>query len=380
MLRFSFRLLLGALVAVQTFAPAMAEGWVIADDSCGCAMEVVCCEPIVVECEDCLNCEGTVVEESVAENHDVIVDSCGCEAVDVEATTTDATITEDNKPAPAETKKPEATTTPAPAAATTDKLPPAPIAVPTEPAKTTETELFPGPAVTTPAAQPLVTESPATTTPAIETPAAKPSADTGGLFDEPVTPVAEPDDTSIPFADPPAATTESTPAEVEVTETEGTEGLFVEPSQDSSQEESVKVDAEETVTEETVPEQPASDPLDDLFSPAESTDEPAPKQDETKEEKPAESETFDPFSHNELPTLEIVLADAELRSWSDRQTVEHCQAKLISVTTEGIFVTKASGEMLEINFTDLSDADLNFVRNQVLAQRDLLAPTQLAAH
>jgi hypothetical protein len=43
-------------------------------------------------------------------------------------------------------------------------------------------------------------------------------------------------------------------------------------------------------------------------------------------------------------------------------------------------VTKASGEMLEINFTDLSDDDLNFVRNQVLAQRDLLAPTQIAAH
>lgn len=371
MLRFSFRLLLGALVAVQTFAPAMAEGWVIADDSCSCAMEVVCCEPIVVECEDCQDCEGTFVEE----NHDAIVDSCGCQAMDVETTTTDATITEDNKSAPAETKKPEATTTPAPAAATTDKLPPAPIAVPTEPSTTTETELFPGPAVTTPAAQPPVTESPATTTPAIETPAAKPSADTGGLFDEPVTPVAEPDDSSIPFADPPAATTESTPAEVEVTETEGMEGLFVEPSQDSSQEESVKVDAEETVTE-----QPASDPLDDLFNPADSTDEPAPKQDETKEEKPAESDVFDPFGHNELPSLEIVLADAGLRSWSNRDSVEHCRAKLISVTTEGIFVTKASGEMLEINFTALSDDDLIFVRNQVLAQRDLLAPTQLAAH
>ena len=380
MLRFSFRLLLGALVASQTVAPALADGWVIADDSCGCEMEIPCCEPIAIECEDCLECEGTVVEESVEENHDVIVDSCGCEAMEVEATTTDATITEDSEPAPAETKKPAATTTPAPAAATTDNLPPAPIAVPAEPAKTTETELFPGPAATTPAAQPPVTESPAATTPAVVTPTPKPATGTGGLFDEPVTPVAEPDDTSIPFADPPAATTESTPAEVEVTETEGTEELFVEPSQDSSQDESVEFDAEETVTEETVPEQPASDPLDDLFSPADSTDEPAPKQDETKEEKPAESETFDPFSHNELPTLEIVLADAELRSWSDRQAVEHCQAKLVSVTTEGIFVTKASGEMLEINFTDLSDDDLNFVRNQVLAQRDLLAPTQLAAH
>lgn len=371
MLRFSFRLLLGALVALQTVAPAMADGWMIADDSCGCAMEVVCCEPVAIECEDCQECEGTVVEETVEENHDVIVDSCGCEAMEVEATTTDK-----SEPVPAETKKPAATTTPAPAAATTDKLPPAPIAVPAEPAKTTETDLFPGPAVTTPAAQPPVTESPATTTPADVTPTPKPTTGTDGLFDEPVTPVAEPDDTSIPFADPPAATTESTSAEVEVTETEGTEELFVEPSQDSSQDESVELDAEETVTE-----QPASDPLDDLFSPAKSTDEPAPKQeDETKEEKPAESETFDPFSHNELPTLEIVLADAELRSWSDRQAVEHCQAKLVSVTTEGIFVTKASGEMLELSFAELSDSDLNFVHNQVLAQRDLLAPTQLAAH
>ncbi len=286
---------------------------------------------------------------------------------------TEAITTDEDKPVPADTRKPEATATPS-TVETTDKLPPAPIAVPADPTKTTDAQIFPGPAATP------TTEPPAASAPTTEPPASKPRTSPEVLFDEPVTPVAQPNDVSIPLADPPVpATNESTPS-VEVTGTEETEGLFVEPSQAPLPDSSVEVEAEETVTEEAEPEQPAADPLDDLFGPSSPDDESAPKQDETLEEQPAEAETFDPFSRNELPALEIVFADTALRSWSNRQAIEHCQAKLVSVTTEGVFVVQASGELVEIGFAELSDADLNFVRNQILAQRDLLAPTQLAAH
>lgn len=351
MIRVLARLVLGVLVVLQSAAPALASDGVVVDDSCGCALECGCCEPIVMEmeCEACGECASEVVAS----------EDCGCSSMEHAEPTTEKAA----EPVPAETKKPESTQvekptealppaeTPAPTLEKTEtELPPAPIAVPTEtaPAASSTDELFPGPATTPPADVPAAQ------------PQAEPKTNTDGLFDEPAATVEEP-----------APEVEETEAEVtETEEAQTTEDLFVEPSQPAVEE--TKETESETIETETEDSATESDPLDDLFGPSTPAEEPAPK-----EEKQEEAESNDPFSWNEAPALEM--GPSMSRTWTDNEADIHCEARLVRMTTTSVFLSQESGELVELEFAELSDTDLNFVREQIRAQRALLAPTHLAA-
>jgi hypothetical protein len=204
--------------------------------------------------------------------------------------------------------------------------------------ETSSTEgLFPGPAVTPPAEIP-------TSKPQSET---DPSTDT--LFEEPAAPVA------VPEAD-----------------TKVTDDSFVEPTQPAAD------DTETPANEPTETEEPAaeSNPLDNLFGPSTPAEEPAPPKEESDE-----PENTDPFGQLELPTLEVTasLAGSMPRPWTDLGTNFRCEARLVRMTSAGVFLEKASGELVELSFAELSDADLHFVREQVRAERAMLAPAHVAA-
>ncbi len=340
------RSFLGMLVVLQAVQPALASDWMIASDSCGCELEYSCCEPWVVESEPC-GCE--------METHPS--DVCGGE-------TSQPASDKTAEPVPAETQKPETFATP-PAETPvptleepTTELPPAPIAVPQTPAMQTPAmqtpatelnteesnfeELFPGPA---PEQQRVTPDS---------------------LFDEPAAETEPAETAPAPFAETPADETTSA-------ETPTTEDMFAEPSQEAAE------STETPVTEEAVPEseteEPAteSNPLDDLFSsPAVETEhepqtEPQP---ETESEETEELQYDDPFGQ------------LEFRDWSDRAENISYHARLVRLSTEGVFLAQSSGEIIAVPFSQLSDADLGFVREQVRAQRALLAraSTELAAN
>lgn len=363
MVRLFARLLLGVLVVLQSVGPALANDWMLVENSCGCAVVYACCESVTLEFEACSDCVTEVVSS----------EACGCSGTQH----TEPTMEKACESVPAETKKPESmetekptealppTETPVPTLQESDtELPAAQIPVPSDPAPATSStnELFPGPAVTPPA----------------EEPATKPQRDTEGLFDEPAAPVAEP-----------RADAEVT--ETEEKETQTTEDLFVEPSQPTADEtEETEAPTTETETPEAETKEPAaeteepaaeSNPLDELFGPSTPVEDPAPQKEESQEEESVESESIDPFGRQELPTLDVApsLANSASRSWSDFRANFRCEARLVRVTTAGVFLAKESGERVEIAFAELSDADLNFVREQVRAQRALLAPALLAA-
>jgi hypothetical protein len=390
MLRSIGRLLLSLSMVLQTIKPALA---------CPCQnVEVVAVEPAC----------GCEVETSVetgcgCEAAEVIADSCetcGEEVVSCDECGTEAQADEEKsaEPQPAETKKTETEETavtpqpvlpPSTNETTSEDLGPAPINVPnapavgtaTEPATaptTTTNEVFPGPAATDPVTPP--TSTPADTTPTTE-PTPPSRINTEGLFDEPA---AKPAD--------------STPTEDTESTTTTTEELFVEPSQpapsDSNEStEEATTESAETESEETAEETPASNPLDELFSPSTPAAEPAPEAapaDETETDTEAEStegeetekpasDPFDPFSQNELPVelrLPGGLASQDFRGWSDRANNFQVNARLVRMSAEGVFLADEAGEYVAMSFSQLSDADLSFIREQVRAQRVVLAQRQ----
>ena len=376
MIRLFGRSLLSLLVVLQAVQPALACNCeVMIDDSCGCAMECASCEPVVIESQACDACGATVGSSS-----------CDCEAQTSETSTEpDAATEKPPKPQAAETNKPETfappaeekptEVTPAPALETpTTVLPAPPINVPSEPATTpSTTEVFPGPAPV---------ESTPARDPAVDTP-----TDSGGLFDEPAS-VAAPTDLAPPAATIPAV--EDTTQETSVTD-----DLFVEPSQPASEPDSSEPAPVEEVTEtetETIEsestEEPATetDPLDELFGPSTPSTEPEPETKPEAEDTEKAVDPFDPFSQQELPSELRApggLASGEFRIWSNRAANFSCDARLVRLTTGGVFLTQPSGEFVAMSFSQLSDADISFVRAQVRAKRTVLArataATQFAA-
>jgi hypothetical protein len=350
MLPFLSRGCLGALMVLQTVQPAMAWYGHVIEGPCCCEVEWDCCYgDFLIERASC-GCEG----EQVA------VNECGCGSEPSEPALNELP----EQPEPAQSNKPEAsaTETPQPALDPREELPPAPINVPTtSTAETDSDELFPGPAAETPS--PAGTE-PTPSTPVQSAPAdgappttpatgyeSLPSDGAGALFDEPAA------ETQPPPAAEPAATTPAPAAEDEV---------FGETSQpaDVSPAENPVVE-EETIEEESTEiegseaestEQPAADPLDDLFGPSSSLDKP----DQT---------------HEVAARLETAggLAIIESRQWSSRNGDFQCHGRLVRMTANGVFVIQPNGELMAIAFAQLSDADLAFVRGQLQTQRDLLA-------
>jgi hypothetical protein len=358
MLRIFSRACLGTLMVFQTLQAAFAWNWYVIDEPCCAEVQWDCCEMVVVESESC-GCEAEAV----------VIDDCGCGADVKEAEASD----EPAKPTPAETNKLETSTeTEQPSLDTEEELPPAPINVPSEPAAEPSTgDLFPGPVTeTTPPAE--VTPPPSTpaestpaevlppSTPAAE-PATQPNTTTEGLFEEPAAAEPAPAETEPePTTTQPDPSAEAPPVVTESPETSA-DDLFGEPSQpaDESTNDRPAVEeesAEEESTESESPEEPASDPLDDLFGPSSATDGPELDQEE-----------FAPLH------AAGGLASSEFRTWSDRSNDFQCEGRLVRMTTAGVFVAQSNGESVAIAFSQLSDADLGFVRTQLQAQRTLLA-------
>jgi hypothetical protein len=364
MIRTFGRSFLGIAVVLQAVQPALACPCAIVHDSCGCAAGCESCEPVVLENQPCGACGA-----------EIDTPSCGCEAEPTEQKTED----EAPKSLPAKTNKPKTfdpsaeksveevippSETPVPTLDTpVQGLAPAPINVPslTEPAPATE-EIFPGPA---PIEDAPVEESPATS-----------GTNTEGLFDEPA-PIAEPSKSQSEAENSPTSDTMTEDSAVPA-------DLFVEPSR-PAEDTTESSDAETQSDSNQTP--PAEDPLDDLFAPPSPATDPAVEP-ESKPDQPDGEETdrYDPFSQQELPTELRVpggLASHEFRNWSNRTASFHCDARLVRLTTDGVFLAEPSGGWVAMSFSQLSDADLSFVRAQIRAQRMVLAnsnpATQIAS-
>jgi hypothetical protein len=195
------------------------------------------------------------------------------------------------------------------------------------------------------------------TTPATE-PESQPSDNAGGLFDEPAA--------ESPPAAPPATETETPATETESDEASSVDDVFGEPAPSAEEptgdtpaveEESIEVESTEAeAAEGESTEKPAADPLDDLFGPSSAI----------------ERSKFD--THVAAPLHAAGgLASGEFRQWSNRSTEMQYQGRLIRMTAEGVFVAQPDGEVVAVAFSQLSDADLAFVRGQVQAKRALLA-------
>ena len=353
----------GVLFLLQTFQPVMAWDWYVAEEPCYCEVDWDCCESDVV-------IEDAVIESETCgcESAPVVFDECGCGSEAVDTVTSEPA----KQPEPAQSNKPQAQSepkveTPQPVLDTEDHLPPAPINVPTTPPATEPEgdELFPRPATepaeTEPEAatptHPVPTDVVPPTTPT-EVPKT-PADDAGSLFDEPAvesTPAPEPA-VSQPA---PAAADTSSPSAPPVGDIFGESAPSTTDS--SASESAVEEKVDEKVSNETKTpddkdaEQPTSDPLDDLFGPSSAIEQPA-------------------INHHVIASMPAAsrIASGEFRQWSSRNNDFHCQGQLIRVATEGVFIAQPNGDLVAIAYSQLSDADLAFVRSHVQAQRALLA-------
>ncbi|WP_168205160.1 SHD1 domain-containing protein [Bythopirellula goksoeyrii] len=226
-------------------------------------------------------------------------------------------------------------------------LPAAPIAVPQpeEPIDPPTEELFPGPV------------PPADDAPLQVEPEKKSQIDE--LFEEP------------------SATNEPTPSNEPATPPQdSTDALFVEPEQASAEE--ALPEEESTESEPSGESEDKSDSFEDLFGPTE--EEPTPEPKTESEEKPA-VDPFDPSGQKALPsvlegTKSIAVKDP--RYWSDCTSQFSCLAHLVSMNAEFVVLEKEAGDRIAVPLTQLSDADLAFVKEQVRNLRMVLQKESLA--
>jgi hypothetical protein len=375
MVCFIGRLFVCSLMILPAVQPALACECVPSGDDCGCETQCTTCEPVVVESEACDECAPQTT----------IVGDCGCGSVEsCKGSPEEATESESlpsvtpAEPQPAETQKPETfapTTevkpidTPAPELEPSDEqLPPAPIAVPSDtvPAESNQEQILPGPA--------SAETAPAETAPAEE--ATPDRTNTEGLFDEPA-PTTEPAPATSTPATPPA--TEDTTTEEPTRESSETEGLFEEstPPAEESTEDSNDTTPEgqpESETPETEDSEQPADPLDELFGPSAPAEDPAPESPPESTEDTEEEESTDPFGETSaVLNAPGGLASRKYRTWSDPAANVNFEARLIRFSTTGVFLSQPSGEIIAVSFSQLSDGDLHFVRDQLHSQRVVLA-------
>ena len=205
---------------------------------------------------------------------------------------------------------------------------------PPEPAKTPASKEDPSPAEVSPPAAVAEPERtiPMTIDPVKEEPAVPAQPETSNLFDSPpavATPSAAPQDV-VPVQQP----------EQPETEVETTESFFDTPVED----------------------------------PAPSTDEPAP----AEESEPAEEDDplDDLFSGLQMPAILSVaggLDSRATRTWTDNTAKYQCEARLSGLSRGAVVLAQASGKISHVPLRRLSDNDLSFVYQQVVAKREFLA-------
>ena len=217
---------------------------------------------------------------------------------------------------------------------------------------------------------PAATEEPAAS--GATAPADEPSS-FDELFDEPAAtpptetpstpPVTESAAEPAPEPSAPVASAEET-EEVDVTD------LFGEPS--ASEPAAEEPAAEEPATEQPAAEQPAAE-------------EPAPQDapaDEEKEEEPAEpldfESLFGPSSSTEILSAPGGWASEASRTWHTQEGEQLGTARVGQVSAAAVTLLTTDGQSLVVRFSELSDADLTFLRQQIDARQTLLAEQQRA--
>jgi hypothetical protein len=351
-----FRGCLGTLIVLQLVPSAMAWNWYVVEEPC-CDLEWNCCEVTSVMESNACGCE---TEPQVS-------DECGCggEWVDAESNAPG------DSPPPAASNQREGNATgtqsaptPQPALEETDSLPPAPINVPTTPQAIEANELYPGPATAVPADTEPVPATPTNPTPTDvvppTTPAAEPATtndNAGSIFDEPTSTAPAAGEPAASAATEPAAGAAGSGNESAPAEATPVDDVFGEPAPAAGSP-SDSSSVEEEPAESEGAEKPAANPLDDLFGPSSAIERPA-------------------HDHDAAAAPREV--SGEFRHWLSRGESFECRGRLVRVTTDCVFIARQNGGLVAIAFSQLSDADLDFVRDQVQAQRAQLAGEEVNA-
>lgn len=221
--------------------------------------------------------------------------------------------------------------------------PPPAVAIPEEDIDQPESSIVNKPATETDNSEPDVAEAPSI----IETP---PEPEPASGFDPPATPEPmleeNPADDSFPV-----------PAD-------DSDDLFDEPA-------SAEPASKEVVPAEVdLQDEPLLSTEEESELPADPAPvEPAPAEESDDTEDPSLDDLFG------QPVLSEPggLASRAVRQWTDDGARFRCEARLQQVTAKTVVLVKNSGKRIAVSFSRLSGDDLQFVRRQVVAQRELLA-------
>jgi hypothetical protein len=126
------------------------------------------------------------------------------------------------------------------------------------------------------------------------------------------------------------------------------------------------------------------DPLDSLLTPED--EDPLPTVEESTPVEEVEQDDAEPveeddplddlFGKSDLPAVLTVgggLQSNANRIWSDNTAKYHCEARLLGVVQGKVVLAQAGGKISRVALRRLSGADLDFVYQQVVAKREMLA-------
>ncbi len=138
--------------------------------------------------------------------------------------------------------------------------------------------------------------------------------------------------------------------------------------------------AAEPVEVESAPPTEA-DPLDELFDSPDKPEVPenseAPENSEESDIPHPEEDSFDDLFGQVVPPAELSTPGGLLsnltRQWTDDTAKYQCEARLVHVMKDKVVLANARGSELAVSLARLSDDDLKFVHQQVVAKRALLA-------
>lgn len=345
------------LVCLSLSSATFSRGqcWNPCDYNCRCGptigwvteWEILSCDgwAAPIECWDesiCCPCEQVV---------DCRPDSSGCQAEVMTEQSQKHPTTESNQSAATEEEAPSPASETLPEVEQTFKTPSAPTDVPSRSETIPEKQgtPMPGPAEAGQAAGAEANPSESNATESTEKPAEEIPYTSPDLFTEP-----PPTDEPLPDTEP--STTK--------------------PADDSTEPES------------------QNRSFEDLFGPDQPTDEESPPNSPTDESQPSQPEPQPPEGEQKKSLLDDLLgkglfnrpsnvrsrlSHSGFRRWTNRIGQFSCQARLSKVTNQGVYLEQVDGTQRQLVYSQMSDADLQFVRREVAAKRAQLARDRATA-